>query len=90
MCEPNNVGSEYKEEEEQSYIVRKLMFTPKQKEDNQRHRLFWTRCTIGGRCFDLIMDSGSYENIISKGVVEALKLQWSYTKILTHLGGLNP
>ena len=47
------------------------MLTPKQEENNQRHQLFQTRCTISGKLFELIIDSGSCENIISR---EAMKL----------------
>src|SRR5262249_10205409 len=37
-------------------------------------QLFRTRCTIDGRVFDLIVDSGSCENIIGREVVKQLGL----------------
>ena len=75
MCEPDDDGGEYEEEEEkQSYILRKLMFIPMQEEDNQHHKLFQIQCIVGSHSFDIIIDSRSCENIITKGVVEALKL----------------
>ena len=48
--------------------------TPKQEEDNQHHQLFWTRCTISGKLFELIINSGSCENIISREAVKLLGL----------------
>ena len=50
------------------------MLVPKQEDNTQRHQLFRTRCTINGKLFELIIDSGSCENIISRGAVESLKL----------------
>ena len=66
----------YKDEDDEghNYVVRKVMLTPKQEENNQRHQLFWTRCTISGKLFELILDSGSCENIISREVVKLLGL----------------
>ena len=55
-------------------MVKKLMLTPKQEENTQRHQLFRTRCTINKKLFELIIDSGSCENIISRKVVRLLKL----------------
>ena len=60
---------EYHEEEyedhEPSYVIRRLMLTPKQEDNTQRHQLLRTMCMIGGRIFKLIVDRGSSENIIS-------------------------
>ena len=49
------------------------MLTPKQEENTQRHQLFWIRCTFSGKLFELIIDSGSCENIISREAVRLLK-----------------
>ena len=54
------------------YVIRKFILAPKQDEDTERHQLFHTRCTIGGRVFDLIVDSESCENIIGRAVVTQL------------------
>ena len=56
------------------YVVRKLMLAPKQEESNQPYQLLQTRCTISGKLFELIIDSGSCENIISRKVVKLLRL----------------
>ena len=62
------------EDHEPSYVIRRLMLTPKQEDNTQRHQLFRTRCMIGRRVFDLIVDSGSSENISSRNVVRKLQL----------------
>ncbi|GKB98265.1 reverse transcriptase [Tanacetum coccineum] len=68
LCQPD--GDEYDDELEYEAeyqpinVIRKLMLAPKQEDHSQRHQLFCTRCTINGRVFDLIIDSGSCENII--------------------------
>ncbi|KAK9109663.1 hypothetical protein Sjap_017723 [Stephania japonica] len=51
------------------------MLTLKLEDGSQRHKLFRTRCTINGQVFELIIDSGSCENIIGRGTAEALKLK---------------
>ncbi|KAJ1697651.1 hypothetical protein LUZ63_006163 [Rhynchospora breviuscula] len=62
------------DEGEPSFVIRRLMLAPKQDDATQRHQLFRTRCTINGRVFDLIIDSGSCENIIGRDVVNSLQL----------------
>jgi hypothetical protein len=55
-------------------VVRKMLLTPEVAEDSQRNRLFRTRYTKNKSMFDLIIDSGSYENIIVKYTADQLKL----------------
>lgn len=43
-CEPDDEG-EYEDEDGQVFVVRRLMLTPKA-DDETRHKLFCTRCTI--------------------------------------------
>ena len=77
LCDPNEDEKCYEEDyedHEPSYVIRRLMLTPKQEDNTQCHQLFRTRCMIGGRVFDLIVDSGSSENIISRNVVRKLQL----------------
>ena len=49
------------------------MLTHKQEDNTQRHQLFRSRCTIKNKLFQLIIDSGSFENIIGREVVRELK-----------------
>ena len=60
--------------DEQAYVIRKLMLTPKRDERTQRHQLFRTKCIIDMRVFELIVDSSSRKNIIGKAAMTALKL----------------
>ncbi|GJX22684.1 reverse transcriptase, partial [Tanacetum coccineum] len=77
LCQPD--GDEYDDELEYEAeyqpinVIRKLMLAPKQEDHSQRHQLFCTRCTINGRVFDLIIDSGSCENII--GTAERIHIK---------------
>ncbi|XP_019052158.1 PREDICTED: uncharacterized protein LOC109114263, partial [Nelumbo nucifera] len=61
------------EHEEYTCVVRKLMLSQKNRDDT-RHRLFHTRCMVQGQLFELIIDSGNQENIISRDVVKKLQL----------------
>ena len=78
LCEPDGPGEEvedYKDDDvRRNYMVRKLMLTHKQEKNTQRHQLFRTRCTINDKLSELIIDSGSFENIISKEAMKELKL----------------
>ena len=51
------------------------MLSLKCSNETQLHKLFFTRCTMQGSLCDLIIDSGSYENIISKDFEERLQLE---------------
>ena len=50
------------------------MLTLKQEENTQHHQLFRIRCTINNKVSELIIDSGSFKNIISREPVKLLKL----------------
>lgn len=45
-------------------IVYKILLTTKFKEDNQCNMIFKTCCTINDNVYNVIIDSGSSENII--------------------------
>ena len=56
-------------------VVRKALSglaTPENQE--QRKAIFHTRCTVGGKICSMIIDGGSYTNIVSKTLVGKLKL----------------
>ena len=48
------------------------MLSPKCGDETQRQNLFCTKRTVQRSLYDLIIDSGSQENIISKDVVRRL------------------
>jgi hypothetical protein len=59
------------------FMVRRVCFTPRKTEDenDQRHNLFHSRCTIRGKVCQLVIDSGSCENIVAEEVVNKLALE---------------
>ncbi|XP_020243576.1 uncharacterized protein LOC109821832 [Asparagus officinalis] len=61
--------------EQLSCVVRRLLLAPKAEEPSQRHNIFRTRCTVQQKICDVIIDSGSSENIVSRHMVEKLGLK---------------
>lgn len=57
------------------FILQKLIFAPKQAQLTQRNVIFRTRCTINLKVCNVIIDSGSSENVVSKAMVKALRLE---------------
>jgi len=71
-------GAEYEEGddgEELACIVQRLLLAPNKQDDSQRHKIFQTRCTIRNKVCNVIIDSGSSENVVSKALVKALNLK---------------
>ena len=58
-----------------AYVLQKLLLIPKKEEEPQRHAIFKIRCTIQGKVCDVIIDSGSSKNIVSRSLVKILKLR---------------
>ena len=58
-----------------SLVARRLLLAPKQTDQSQRHNIFHTRCTVNRKVCDVIIDSGSSENIVSKNMVTKLGLK---------------
>ena len=63
------------EQEEYTCVVRKLMLSLKCDDETPCYKLFHSKCTVQGSLCDLIIDSGSQNNIISKDVLERLQLE---------------
>jgi hypothetical protein len=59
------------------FMVRRVCFTPWKAEDenDQCHNLFHSWCTIGGKVCQLVIDSGSCENIVADEMVDKLALE---------------
>ncbi|XP_027348022.1 uncharacterized protein LOC113859448 [Abrus precatorius] len=55
-------------------VRRSLHIAAVREEPWMRHNIFHTRCTTQGKICDVIIDSGSCENIVSSYMVEKLKL----------------
>lgn len=60
------------EGEPMNCIIQLVLLTPKIEEDIQRHSIFRMRCTIKNLVYNMIIDSGSYENIVSKALVNTM------------------
>lgn len=73
VCYPPQDDIE-KEYAAKSFVVRRIMLAPKVSEPSQQHNLFQTRCVIHQKIFDVIIDSGSTENIVSRDIIQRLKL----------------
>ncbi|XP_062075889.1 uncharacterized protein LOC133780020 [Humulus lupulus] len=58
-------------------ILEKIILASKQSLPSQRNTIFCTRCTINNKVCDVIIDSGSTENVVSKALVKTLALQTS-------------
>jgi Aspartyl protease len=54
--------------------MRRLCLGPKTSEDWKRHSIFKTMCVIKNKKCVMIIDSGSWENVISEEAVQKLKL----------------
>ncbi|KAG7558942.1 Retrotransposon gag domain [Arabidopsis thaliana x Arabidopsis arenosa] len=56
-------------------MLRRSCLAPRsQSEPPQRHNLFHSRCTIGGKVCTFIIDSGSCENVIAESAVKKLSI----------------
>jgi CTP:phosphocholine cytidylyltransferase-like protein len=56
-------------------IRRVLNFSPVQDDVWLRNNIFHTRCTSHGKVCDVIIDSGSCENVVSENMVQKLPLK---------------
>ncbi|KAI0512356.1 hypothetical protein KFK09_012995 [Dendrobium nobile] len=56
-------------------VLEKLLLAPRQSTSPQRHSMFKTRCTIGSKVCDILIDNGCTENVILRAVVQSLQLK---------------
>eukprot|EP00253_Pinus_taeda_P021439 PITA_21439 len=61
----------------QPFVVKKALLNPAKEivEPSQRKTLFMTMWKVQGKCCQMIIDSGTTDNLVSKEVVEKLKLK---------------
>jgi len=55
-------------------IKRSLYVTKAPYEKSRRERFFNSRCTIEGKVCSLIIDGGSYTNVVSKTLIDKLQI----------------
>ena len=61
-----------------SLVVRRTLHSkPMPIEENQRDKIFQTRCKVEDRLCDVIIDSGSCANVVSTTLID--KLEWPTT-----------
>lgn len=61
--------------EPMNYVIQRVILALKTEEENQRYSIFKAHCTINNKVCNVIIDSGSCENIVSKALVVALALK---------------
>ena len=62
-------------------VVKKVLSNRKTPDTTQRHQIFYSRCSVKDKICNFIIDNVSCENIISKALVDYLKLD---TKMHSH------
>jgi hypothetical protein len=55
-------------------VIQCVLLVPRQDDQAQRHKIFYTCCTVNQQMCDVITDGGSRENIVSKVMVAKLGL----------------
>ena len=80
--ELNNSNFVGEHEECTTCFVQRLLCNQKALDNTQQHQIFYVRCSVKSKVCDLIIDNESYENIVSRALVDYLKLE---TKPHPHL-----
>lgn len=60
-------------------IIQKTLLAPKFEEDTQRNKIFTTSGTINDKVCNMINDSDNSENIVSKALVDVMRLSTQNT-----------
>ncbi|XP_074305174.1 uncharacterized protein LOC141640187 [Silene latifolia] len=69
-----HVVEPYSDEENEVLVIRSLHTEVVHAEEEQRERLFHSRCKVNNEICNLVVDSGSCTNVISRDLVDRLKL----------------
>ncbi|XP_074314284.1 uncharacterized protein LOC141649493 [Silene latifolia] len=64
----------YSDEEKEALVIRNLHAKAAMVEDEQREHIFHTLCKVQNKLCNLIIDSGSCTNVVSRDLVDKLKL----------------
>ncbi|GKE17876.1 transposon ty3-I gag-pol polyprotein, partial [Tanacetum coccineum] len=57
-----------------TYAVQRTLCLPKVSDSSQRNKIFQTKCLVKEKICFIIIDGGSYENLMSEALVKAFKL----------------
>jgi len=56
-------------------VIQKVFCSQKIPDTTQRHQIFYSMCSFKDKVCNLISDNGSCENIVSKALIDHLKLK---------------
>ena len=56
-------------------VLRRAPNSQRSEKEEQRENIFHSRCTVQGKVCSLIIDGGSYANVVSLSMIEKLNLQ---------------
>jgi len=56
-------------------VIQKVLCSQKISDSTQRHQIFYSRCSVKDKVCNFIIDNGSYENIVSRALVDHFKLE---------------
>ena len=62
------------EETNMMMVVRKVLLSEPRDEEKQRHNLFRTRCKVGEKTCNVIIDGGAQTDIVASEAVSKLRL----------------
>nr|GEX48000.1 hypothetical protein [Tanacetum cinerariifolium] len=74
ICHPEGGDYPSTEYSTHSFVIQRILLASKVTDSSQRHNLFKTRCIIFQKVFNVIIDNGSTENIVSRDIVQRLRL----------------
>jgi len=61
-------------DEGEMLVIRRVLSNQRVAKDEQRENIFHSRCTVQGQVCSLIIDGGSYANVVSLSMIEKLGL----------------
>ena len=61
-------------DEGQMLVLRRVLSNQRGVKDEQRENIFHSRCTVEGKVCSLIINGGSYANVVSLSMIEKLGL----------------
>ncbi|GKF46782.1 hypothetical protein Tco_0136584, partial [Tanacetum coccineum] len=62
------------EAEQVTFVVQRTLCSPKVSNSSQRNKIFQTKCLVKEKICSIIIDGGSYKNLVFKALVKAFKL----------------
>nr|GEX20008.1 zf-CCHC domain-containing protein [Tanacetum cinerariifolium] len=74
ICHPEGGDYPSTEYSTHSFVIQHILLASKVTDSSQRHNLFKTRCIIFQKVINVIIDNGSTENIVSRDIVQQLRL----------------